>query len=172
MLVGTFLKGEREKFQLYVIRLNNRLVRAQWSRMNNRSKDFLAGQRKILLLLPHCLQMNECEIRLTYNINNCQRCGKCEIKELLQISEERNLSIFVATGGTIARRIVNDVRPDAIVAVACERDLSSGIVDTFPLPVLGIANERPFGPCVNTRVDLDEVKEALEFFSNHRIAAK
>jgi uncharacterized protein len=48
--------------------------------------------------------------------------------------------------------------------VACERDLSSGLVDTYTLPVLGIPNERPFGPCFNTRVDLEKVKEAIAFF--------
>ncbi len=87
-------------------------------------------------------------------------CGRIGAR----ISEERGLDIFIATGGTIARRIVKEVRPDAIVAVACERDLSSGLVDTYPLPILGITNERPFGPCLNTRVDLTKVKEALEFF--------
>jgi len=56
---------------------------------------------------------------------------------------------------------VKDVKPEAIVAVACERDLSSGIVDTYPLPVLGIPNERPFGPCLNTQVDLEKVKDAI-----------
>jgi hypothetical protein len=29
---------------------------------------------------------------------------------------------------------------------------------------LGITNERPFGPCLNTKVDLAKVKEAIEFF--------
>ncbi len=73
----------------------------------------------------------------------------------------------MATGGTLARKIVLDARPEAIVAVACERDLSSGIVDTFPMPVMGISNERPFGPCFNTRVDLEKVKEAIRFFSGN-----
>jgi hypothetical protein len=75
------------------------------------------------------------------------------------------LRLFVATGGTIARRIVKEARPEAIIAVACERDLSSGLVDTYPLPVIGILNERPFGPCINTRVDLRKVQEAITFFA-------
>ena len=121
--------------------------------------------RRILLLLPHCLQVNECKIRLTHNIFNCARCGKCEIKDLIGIAEENQLDLFVATGGTLARRIITEARPEAIVAVACERDLSSGIVDTYPLPVLGITNERPFGPCLNTRVDLKLVANAIRSFA-------
>ncbi len=153
MLMGAFSEETREKLQRRVINLNNRIVRAGKLRAT-----------RILLLLPHCLQTNECEIRLTYNIYNCKRCGKCEIKDLIQIADENNLNLFVATGGNLARKIVKDVHPDAIVAVACERDLSSGIVDSYPLPVLGIPNERPFGPCFNTQVDLERVREAIQFF--------
>jgi hypothetical protein len=119
-------------------------------------------------MLPHCLQTIECDVRITHNISNCKRCGKCEIRDLIKISEDYNLRLFVATGGTIARRIVKEARPDAIIAVACERDLSSGLVDTYPLPVIGILNERPFGPCVNTRVDLAKVREAIAFFAGSR----
>jgi uncharacterized protein len=159
MLLAAFLKDKRDRFQSLIIDLNNRLVRRAWSSKSH------PGSQKVLLLLPHCLQVTECDVRITYNIMNCKRCGRCSIKDLIDLAEKDKLDIFVATGGTIARRIVGDVRPDAIVAVACERDLSSGIVDTYPLPVLGVTNSRPFGPCLNTKVDLSRVREALQFFS-------
>lgn len=154
MLAGSFSRDGKERLQGLVIRLNNRLVVREGHRA-----------RKLLLLLPHCLQVDECKIRLTHNIRNCERCGKCEIKDLIGIADERGIDLFVATGGNLARRIVRDVTPEAIVAVACERDLSSGIADTYPLPVLGIPNERPFGPCLNTRVDLSKVEEAIGLLS-------
>ena len=154
MLLGAFFKGRKEVFQRAVINLNNRLVRGEKTRT-----------KKILLLLPHCLQTDECTIRLTHNIYNCERCGRCEIRDLIEIADENKLNLFVATGGTIARKIVKEFRPEAIVAVACERDLSSGLVDTYPIPILGIHNERPYGPCLNTRVDLEKVKEAIRFFN-------
>ena len=52
----------------------------------------------------------------------------------------------------------------AIIAIACDRDLASGIQDASPLPVLGVLNERPCGPCFNTRVNLQDVEEAINFF--------
>ena len=52
-------------------------------------------------------------------------------------------------------------KPKAIIAIACERDLLSGMVDIFPCPVWGIVNKRPNGPCFNTSVEINEVKEAL-----------
>jgi hypothetical protein len=154
MLFGSFSKDQKEALQGLVIRLNNKLVRRERHRT-----------RRLLLLLPHCLQIDECKIRLTHNIYNCERCGKCRIRDLIGVAESRRLDLFVATGGNLARRIVKDVNPEAIVAVACERDLSSGIADTYPLPVIGIPNERPFGPCLNTRVDLKMVEEAINALS-------
>ncbi len=153
MLAGAFFKDKREKLQLFIIDLNNRLVMAQGIKT-----------KRILLLLPHCLQINDCDVRITNDIYNCKRCGRCNVADLINVAEKNSLKLFVATGGNLARRIVKDVKPEAVVAVACERDLSSGIVDSYPLPVLGIANERPFGPCFNTRVNLKKVSEAIEFF--------
>jgi hypothetical protein len=154
MLLAAFFKGKREAFQLWAVRMNNRLI-----------DPAAINAANILILLPHCLQIADCDVRITHNIQNCKRCGRCGIKDLIGIAEESGLQLFVATGGTIARRIVKDSRPDAIIAIACERDLSSGIVDTYPMPVIGILNERPHGPCVNTQVSLTAVREVLKKFS-------
>lgn len=154
MITSALRHGLRERFQLWVISANNRLVRLG----NIKTKS-------ILLLLPHCLQISDCDVRITHNIYNCKRCGRCGIKDLISLAENNNLNLFVATGGTLARKIVKEKRPEAIVAIACERDLSSGIIDSYPLPVLGITNKRPFGPCFNTQVDPVDVKEAIEFFA-------
>jgi hypothetical protein len=153
MFAGSLRKDRKEAYQQFIIHLNNKLVMKEKHR-----------PKRMLLLLPHCLQMNECDIRLTYNIYNCKRCGKCGIRDLIQIAEDHALKLFIATGGSLARRIINEMRPDAVVAVACENDLSSGIADSWPLPIIGITNERPQGPCLNTSVDLSKVKEAIVMF--------
>ncbi len=155
MFAGSLSKNKKERYQRFIINLNNRLVQRERIKPG-----------KILLLLPHCLQINECDVRLTYNVYNCKKCGKCEIKDLIGIAEEHHLNLFIATGGSLARRIVNEIKPDAVIAVACENDLSSGIFDTYPLPIFGITNDRPFGPCLNTKVDLSKVKEAINFFGS------
>ncbi|GBD99888.1 hypothetical protein BMS3Abin07_01935 [bacterium BMS3Abin07] len=160
MISASFFKNKKEILQQYIINLNNKLVKKEMSKTK---------AKKILLLIPHCLQIDECKIRLTHNIYNCARCGKCEIRDLIGIAEENRLDLFVATGGTLARRTVTEIEPEAIVAVACERDLSTGIADSYPLPVIGIPNERPFGPCLNTRVDIEKVKEAINFFSRNKL---
>ena len=56
-------------------------------------------------------------------------------------------------------------RPVGIIAVACEMDLTSGIRDSYPLPVYGVLNERPHGPCCDTTVALDMVRDAMRLFA-------
>ncbi len=117
--------------------------------------------KKLLVLVPHCLQLAGCPHKITRDPNNCKRCGGCNIGDLMKLSEELGFVFFVATGGTLARQVVIKNRPQAVLAIACERDLMSGIQDVFPLPAVGVLNMRPNGPCYNTRVDIEEVKRTL-----------
>lgn len=155
VLLGRVLGIEKERIMLSFVSVNNELVQAE------------AGRYKpedVLLLMPHCLQNSKCDRRLTYDINNCTRCGKCPIAGLLELHDKYGVNLAIATGGTIARRIVVQMRPKMIIAVACYRDLASGIQDTYPLPVYGVLNERPHGPCLDTRVALHLLEEALHRF--------
>ncbi len=146
---------DRDSIRASYIALNNAVIVA------NRSK---IRKGKLLILIPHCLQASECEWKITIDINNCRRCGKCVISDFLEIADGYRIPVEIATGGTIARRIVKEVNPALIIAVACERDLSSGILDVAPIPSIGIPNSRPEGPCINTRVSIDRIREALDFF--------
>ncbi|HTG01724.1 MAG TPA: DUF116 domain-containing protein [Nitrospirota bacterium] len=159
IVVGRFLGISKEKIQQSFVEVNNQLVKAKCSEHK---------PQRILLLMPHCLQFNDCAIKITSDAYKCQACGKCKIKDLVTLAQKHQVHLSVATGGTLARRRVAEARPDAIIAVACERDLTSGIQDAYPLPVIGILNDRPFGPCFNTSVDISKVAEALEFLASGR----
>lgn len=118
----------------------------------------------ILLLLPHCLQNSECKIRVTADINDCASCGKCDIAEIKAMAAKLNVRAAVATGGSLARKIILDARPDVIVAVACQRDLTDGVRDAWRFPTFGVINERPQGPCFETRVSLQTIEFAIKKF--------
>jgi hypothetical protein len=152
ILMGKLVGIPKEKVRQSFIELNNHLVRSNRHRVR---------PDRLLLLLPHCIQNFDCKIKITGNIRNCKGCGKCEIKDLIELADQYHLKIAVATGGTLARRIVLENRPEAIVAVACELDLTAGIQDTYPIPVIGILNERPNGPCINTKADIEKVRNAI-----------
>jgi uncharacterized protein len=153
--VGKICGVSKEQVRRSFIEINNQLVLAQHPR---------ATPDKLLLLMPHCLQFHECQFRITGSTVHCKRCGKCPITGLVDLSEKYGVGLAVATGGTLARRIIVERRPHLIIAVACERDLSSGIQDSYPLPVFGVINHRPQGPCYDTLVDLERVEEALQTF--------
>jgi len=155
-ILGPRLGVSKEQVRNSFIETNNRLLLS-----GNRHK--IAPER-MLLLLPHCLQRADCQRRITTNIDNCEPCGRCNIDTLIKLARSYKIHIAVASGGTLARKIVRDHKPKMIIAVACERDLTSGIHDTFPLPVYGILNQRPEGPCWNTLVETIEVENALKTF--------
>jgi len=154
-LLGRSLGFSKEDIHTSFIKVNNELVLRELDRFE---------PSRILLLMPHCLQNSRCAMRLTYDIDNCKRCGLCPITGLLALRDRYGVHLAIATGGTIARRIVLQKRPAIIIAVACYRDLSSGIQDTYPLPVFGVLNERPNGPCLDTTVPLDRLEAALKRF--------
>lgn len=159
VVVGRIVGISKRRIQQSFIVINNQLVVSNSHRIE---------AKKILLLLPHCTQDFDCDVKITGNIKNCRKCGRCEIKDLLELAEQYAVQIAVATGGTLARRIIVKNKPEAIVAVACELDLTTGIQDAYPLPVIGVLNKRPFGPCINTTVDIEKVREALLYFLERR----
>jgi hypothetical protein len=68
------------------------------------------GKGELLLLIPRCL-------------------SKPAIDGVLALSGKYEVPVFVATRGQLARRVIKERRPRAIVAVACERDMVSGLHD-------------------------------------------
>ena len=114
-------------------------------------------------MIPHCIQKNSCKLKVTSSINNCKSCGLCNVSDLLKLNEKFGVEVFIATGGTLARKKIIEKRPKAVVAVACERDLTSGIQDIKNIPVLGVFNKRPNGPCFDTKIDIKEVEDAIIF---------
>ena len=150
--IGRLFGVDSDLLQQSFIVLNNQLVQ---------TKRLRVPAKHTLILLPHCIQQFECAIKITGDVGQCIRCGQCDIKGLLELAKTYGIELAVATGGTLARKIIVEKRPQLIIAVACERDLTSGIRDSYPLPVVGILNTRPHGPCFNTQVLLPEVEQAL-----------
>jgi hypothetical protein len=158
LMLARMIGIEKDRVKRSFIAVNNALVGA--------GRDTIRRGR-VLLLLPHCLQATECRHKITGGlVENCQGCGRCVIAALLELAGDHGLALVVATGGTLARRVIGEVKPAAIIAVACETDLTSGIQDSYPLPVYGVLNDRPNGPCRDTTVNLERVKEAIAFFAS------
>ena len=154
-LLAKFVGIDRGSVRRSFIKVNNELVL---------SRRKTVEPHKLLLLLPHCVQRSTCPHRLVHNADLCLRCGGCPVVALLDLRDKYGIRFAIATGGTIARRIVVQTRPACIIAVACERDLTSGIQDSYPLPVFGVLNSRPKGPCLDTLVPMDALEDVIRLF--------
>jgi len=153
IFLADIFKTKKDLLRKFYIDFNNVMVNASGRR-------YLP--ENVLILLPHCLQYSECGYKITNNTENCRRCGRCSIGEILKIAEEKGIEVCIVTGGTAARNIVKRINPELIFAVACERDLTSGIVEVGKIPVIGLINDRPNGPCYNTTVDVVILKQRLD----------
>lgn len=131
------LKISRDRVGHSFVRVSNALSYAM--KENGRKE-------KLLILLPRCL-------------------AKEELKAINDLKNVYPLEVHTVSGGELARKKVKELRPTAVIGVACERDLVSGIRDVGQkLSVIGIPNQRPEGPCKNTHIDMKELVGAIEFY--------
>jgi uncharacterized protein len=155
IVLGNTLNIPKNEIRKVYVKLNNDYIYS--NKYNIKPED-------ILILTPHCIQKSECKLKITTDVRNCKSCGLCNVAELLKLQNKYNVNVFIATGGTLARKKIKESRPKAVVAVACERDLTAGVQDINQIPVLGVFNKRPNGPCVDTKIDAKEVEDAIKFF--------
>ncbi len=98
------------------------------------------GKGELLVLIPRCL-------------------SKAALDGVLGIAGRYDVPVFVATRGQLARRVIRERRPRAVVAVACERDMLTGLRDVAgKLPVLGLTMRLPNGPCRDAAIDLETME--------------
>ena len=155
---GQFLRREGRLSRAYISFINYLTLRERLS----------LRPEEVLILAPHCLQWDQCPHKITRTIENCRRCGRCPVGAIAALARREGSSFAVATGGTLARQIAAQARPKAIIAIACERDLISGMADVAPMPVVGLLNKRPFGPCFNTDVDVGALGRVLHQLTGER----
>lgn len=139
-------------FSRWFVSLNNLLTRFRRIKV-------LPGN--LLLLVPRCLQKNGCAQTLGETIDGCKACGQCNVTELLALRNEFGIHCSLAAGGREALAFVRNPQIKAVVAVACEKELTQGILAVFPKPVLGVLNIQTNGPCRNTRLNPDTVRTAI-----------
>jgi hypothetical protein len=104
------------------------------------------GQGELLLLIPRCL-------------------SKVTLDGVLGIAGKYGVPVFVATRGQLARRVIRERQPRAVVAVACERDMVSGLHDVAgKIPVLGLTMTLPAGPCKDASLDLGQLERWVQAY--------
>jgi hypothetical protein len=129
--VGELFGVQRDWTEGAAVRVYNRLA---WAR------DWRVRANELLILIPRCL-------------------SKASLEGVMDIAKRHNIATFVATRGAYARQAIRERRPRAVVAVACERDMISGLHDVAGrLPVLGLTMQLPNGPCKDASIDLAQME--------------
>ena len=120
-----------------LIEIHNAFTRASLSRYSN---------GRILCLGPRCLDRDNTE-------------------QIRAMTAEYGCDFYMAPGGALARQKIAELKPAGIIGIACERDLVTGIRDIgYRIPVIGITNKRPIGPCKGAFIDMNELRDAIEIF--------
>jgi uncharacterized protein len=134
-LAGRF--GRRDWVENAAVKVYNALAVARGRKV---------GQGELLLLIPRCL-------------------SKVTLDGVLGVAGKYGVPVFVATRGQLARRVIRERRPRAVVAVACERDMVSGLHDVAgKIPVLGLTMTLPSGPCKDASLDLNQLEEWVQAY--------
>ncbi|MES2123599.1 MAG: DUF116 domain-containing protein [Gemmatimonadota bacterium] len=104
------------------------------------------GTGELLLLIPRCLSRET-------------------LDRVLGLAGQYGVPVFVATRGQLARRVIRERRPRAVVAVACERDMVTGLHDVAgKVPVLGLTMTLPAGPCKDAILDFATLERYMQAF--------
>lgn len=125
-------------------RLSNSIIKVSNAIMKTLRDPILPEE--LVVFLPRCLQ-------------------KSIIQEATLLCNHTRVKVYVVAGGSKAREIIYKERPKGVIGVACERDLMNGIREVLPkIPVIGIPNTRPEGPCHNTLIDVNDLHFAIQCF--------
>src|SRR4030067_3822455 len=101
--------------------------------------------KNLLILFPHCIQSSQCKQNVKNDLNECKRCGKCKIKDLLEFSEKYGVHIILATGGRVALQKVMSEEITGGGGMPCQKELRTGLMAATAKAFFAVPNLRPHG---------------------------
>lgn len=128
------------------------------------------GPSERVLLLPHCLRRSEtCQGKYSkWGLECCECNPDCPVNNLRAAAIRLGYKgVCIAPGGRLAVNYVREIRPRAIVAVACQKELEEGIHGVreltdggeFMPPIVVIPLSRD--GCVDTEVNEEQAVEMI-----------
>jgi hypothetical protein len=118
-----------------------------------------------LLLLPHCLRSsNGCAATEHAAEWVCGCCGLCKIDALTQKGEELGyMGVKVLKGGSAIGRLVKELKPTAVLGVACSFEGALGMLECERLGVAIQSVALCRDGCSDTDVTAEDVFEVMEY---------
>jgi len=143
---------EKELFQLYVEAKNRSLLESFASTPYN--------QR--IVLLPQCLRAKDCPAEIGNFGYECQQCGKCSVAKIMKLTKNLGYKgAFIMPGGSLAKKIMLELKPKASLGVACYKELVMGSYLCEKVGVIGQGVELIKDGCINTIVNMKGLTKAI-----------
>ncbi|RLI95867.1 MAG: hypothetical protein DRO92_00875 [Candidatus Altiarchaeales archaeon] len=118
-----------------------------------------------IIILPQCLRSLECKTSFnSIKGAQCLKCGKCKICDIAKKAEElKYKGCYIAPGGGFVRRIINEIKPKAVLGIGCPYEVNIGMLEVSNkgIPVQGITLLKT--GCVETDVELNDVFRVMEY---------
>jgi hypothetical protein len=140
-----------ENIDKLYIELKNDFHRDMFNRIN--AKD-------TVIFLPQCLRNpKKCRAKLSDDGFKCRSCGSCKVLDIRKEAKRLGYRhVFVSPGGSLVIKKIKELKPKAVVGVACLSELTTA-VEQIPIPAQGVELTRD--GCVGTDVCLKELFSVL-----------
>ncbi len=143
---------EKELFKLYVEAKNRSLIQSFASTPYNER----------IIMLPQCLRAKDCPAEIGKYGYECQQCGRCSVATIMQLTKDLGYKgAFILPGGSLAQKIILELKPKASLGVACSTELVLGSYLCEKMGIIGQGVELLRDGCINTIVDMKTLREAL-----------
>ena len=143
---------EQELFQLYVETKNRSMIESFAATPYNER----------VVLLPQRLRAKDCPAEIGKYGYECQQCGKCSVAKIMQLTKDLGYKgVFIMPGGSLAKKVLVELKPKASLGVACYKELVMGSYLCEKVGVIGQGVELLKDGCINTIVNMKALKDAL-----------
>ncbi len=125
----------------------------------NRKKFQQLQAKDVIMVLPHCLRATNCPAVLGESGLECVKCGKCCIGTLKEISEKKEIDVYIVPGSTFIKNVLKQRTFKGVIGVACPIDLNLAMMSLEEFTPQGVYLLKD--GCINTIVDVEEVIEVI-----------
>ncbi len=131
---------------------------------NHRVREAFATRkaRRVLVLLPHCIQWSRCAAAILDDLQHCYDCGKCVVGDFMLAALAGRWNSRITNRSHKAYREAREQRPELLVAVSCTDRLLKGLVKLPETPTYVIPLALPHGMCVDTDFSIAHLRAAME----------
>jgi len=117
-----------------------------------------------MVFIPHCMRVvGTCRAEEKASEYVCARCGACPAAGILDKAESLGYgAVKMLKGGSAVMRLLDELKPRAVLGVACGFEGALGIMECERRGVVVQNDPLSRDGCADTTVDPTEVYEAME----------